>query len=227
MDATATLVLQCMLFGAAGFAVGVGLAIALRAAGRRYGLDVEHQSVLASPLSFLLATIAVRDTLAWSSLRTETVDRIVHLLDLALIALVGWILAVVAVVIERALLSYRYPDASLEDRFARHQRTKITLITRLTKAVIATFVVVAILWTIPEVRQIGIGLLASASVLGVIAGIAAQSSLGNLFAGIQIAFTDAIRIDDIVVIDDAWGRIDEITLTYVAVRVWDDTSLIL
>ena len=65
----------------------------------------------------------------------------------------------------------------------------------------------------------GVGILASAGVLGVIAGLAAQTTLGNLFAGLQIAFTDAIRIDDIVVVQGLTGRIDEITLTYVAVRV--------
>jgi small-conductance mechanosensitive channel len=72
-----------------------------------------------------------------------------------------------------------------------------------------------------------LGILASASVIGVIVGLAAQTTLGNLFAGLQIAFTDAIRIDDIVVIGGQQGRIEEISLTYVAVRQSDNTTLIL
>ena len=63
--------------------------------------------------------------------------------------------------------------------------------------------------------------------MAVIVGLAAQTTLGNLFAGMQIAFTDAIRIDDIVVVEEQWGKVEEITLTYVAVRVWDGTSVIL
>jgi small-conductance mechanosensitive channel len=85
----------------------------------------------------------------------------------------------------------------------------------------------AILWTIPPLRDLGAGIFASASVIGVIGGLAAQTTLGNLFAGLQIAFTDAIRIDDIVVVQGLTGRIEDITLTYVSVRVQDNTTLIL
>jgi small-conductance mechanosensitive channel len=95
------------------------------------------------------------------------------------------------------------------------------------QAVIVVITVGAMLWTAPTLRDIGVGLLASAGVLGVIVGLAAQTTLGNLFAGLQIAFTDAIRIDDIVVVQGQRGRIEEITLTYVAVRSWDNTTHIL
>jgi hypothetical protein len=94
-------------------------------------------------------------------------------------------------------------------------------------AVVVTIVVAAALWTIPAVREVGVGIFASAGVVGIVFGLAAQTSLANIFAGIQIAFTDGIRIDDIVDIEGQWGRIEEITLTYVVVRVWDGTSLIL
>ena len=128
--------------------------------------------------------------------------------------------------VERAMLA-RYPDTGLEDRRSRHVRTKIILVARVAQAGVATITVAAILWTIPPLRDIGLGILASASVIGVIVGLAAQTTLGNLFAGLQIAFTDAIRIDDIVVISGQQGRIEEITLTYVAVRQSDNTTLIL
>ena len=97
----------------------------------------------------------------------------------------------------------------------------------MTQAVVGAITVAAILFTIPPLRDIGLGILASAGVIGVVVGLAAQTTLGNLFAGLQIAFTDAIRIDDIVVIGVQQGRIEEITLTYVAVRQSDNTTLIL
>ncbi len=85
----------------------------------------------------------------------------------------------------------------------------------------------AILLTFPALQAAGASLLASAGVVGIIAGVAAQSTLGNLFAGIQLAFSDAIRIDDVVVVEQQWGTIEEITLTYVVVHVWDDRRLVL
>ena len=70
-------------------------------------------------------------------------------------------------------------------------------------------------------------MLASAGLISVVAALAAQSTLGNLFAGLQLAFSDAVRIDDVVVVEGEWGRIEELTLTYVAVQIWDDRRLIL
>jgi hypothetical protein len=74
---------------------------------------------------------------------------------------------------------------------------------------------------------VGASLLASAGLVSVVVGVAAQSTLANVFAGIQLAFSDAIRIDDVVVVDGQWGRIDEITLSYVVVHLWDDRRLVL
>jgi len=83
------------------------------------------------------------------------------------------------------------------------------------------------LMTFPGVRALGASLLASAGLISVIAAVAAQSTLGNLIAGLQLAFSDAVRIDDVVVVEGEWGRIEELTLTYVAVQIWDDRRLIL
>src|SRR5258706_10199305 len=82
------------------------------------------------------------------------------------------------------------------------------------------------LMTFPNVRQIGASLLASAGVAGLVAGIAARPVLGNLIAGLQIALSQPIRLDDVVVIQGEWGRIEEITGTYVSVRLWDQRRLI-
>lgn len=98
---------------------------------------------------------------------------------------------------------------------------------RVTVAVIVVLAVGAVLLTFPAMRAAGASILASAGLLSLVAGLAAQSSLANTFAGMQIAFTDAIRVDDVVVLNGEFGRIEEITLTYVVVHAWDDRRLIL
>jgi hypothetical protein len=82
------------------------------------------------------------------------------------------------------------------------------------------------LMTFPAVRQVGASLLASAGVAGLVAGIAARPVLGNLIAGLQIALSQPIRLDDVVVIQGEWGRVEEITGTYVSIRIWDQRRLI-
>jgi small-conductance mechanosensitive channel len=86
--------------------------------------------------------------------------------------------------------------------------------------------VVAILMTFERVRQLGLSILASAGILGIIVGFAAQRSIATIFAGFQIAITQPIRIDDVVIVEGEWGWIEEITLTYVLVRIWDLRRLV-
>jgi small-conductance mechanosensitive channel len=81
--------------------------------------------------------------------------------------------------------------------------------------------------TFARLRTLGASLLASAGVAGIVGGLAAQSTLGNVFAGLQLAFTDALRFDDVVVVEGEWGRIEELTLTYVVVHLWDERRLVL
>jgi small-conductance mechanosensitive channel len=103
----------------------------------------------------------------------------------------------------------------------------VHVIGRVVYVVIGVFAVACILMLFQEVRHVGTTLLASAGIVGIIAGVAGQKSLANLFAGFQIALAQPIREDDVVVVEGAWGRIEEITLSYVVVHVWDDTRLVL
>jgi small-conductance mechanosensitive channel len=218
--------IACGIGAAVAFAVGLAVTIGLRWLARRLQVSLEWTAATRSPIVALFVVVAVKVILEFADAQREWADAVVRLLDVALIAIVGWILLVVARVIEKGALG-KFPATSLEDRRSRHARTKITLLRRVTDAVVVTIVVAAALWTIPAVREVGVGIFASAGVVGIVFGLAAQTSLANIFAGIQIAFTDGIRIDDIVDIEGQWGRIEEITLTYVVVRVWDGTSLIL
>ncbi len=226
-DASAlTVIIVCIVAAAIAFVVGVAVTILIRRLAARRNLQVGRRPIWRAPFTVLLVVLAIRGVLGRAGTHREWVGGAGHILGLAAIAIVGWLLTVVAVGIERALLA-RFPEAGLGDRRSRHVRTKIILVTRVVQALIVAVTAAAILWTIPPLRDIGAGILASAGLIGVIAGLAAQTTLGNLFAGLQIAFTDAIRIDDIVVVQGLTGRIEEITLTYVAVRLRDNTTLIL
>lgn len=109
---------------------------------------------------------------------------------------------------------------------ARRVATHLELIRKVLNVIIIILAVSAALMTFDAVRQVGISLLASAGVAGIILGFAAQKSIATLIAGIQIAVTQPIRIDDVVIVENEWGRIEEITLTYVVVRIWDQRRLI-
>ena len=108
----------------------------------------------------------------------------------------------------------------------RRRTTQLLVVHRLILVVVAVIAVGSSLFTFPEMRAIGTSILASAGIASIIAGLAAQSILGNLIAGIQVAFTNAIRVDDVVVVEGEWGRIGEINLSYVVVYIWDERRLV-
>ncbi|MGW3808221.1 mechanosensitive ion channel family protein [Micromonospora sp. NPDC005113] len=151
---------------------------------------------------------------------------LLHLLVLVVIATVAWLVAALLVVVEDTALARFRVDVP-DNRHARQVRTQVVMLRRLTIAVIVILAVGVMLMTFPSVRGIGAGVLTSAGVVGVVAALAAQSLLGNVFAGLQLAFSDAVRLDDVVVVEGEWGRIEELTLSYVVVQIWDDRRLIL
>jgi small-conductance mechanosensitive channel len=109
----------------------------------------------------------------------------------------------------------------------RSLQTRLRVLRQLIIFILVIICAAAILMNFDPVRQIGTGLLASAGVAGVIVGFAAQKSLSTIIAGLQIAFTNPMKIDDVVVVDGEYGQIEEISLTYVVVRAWDQRRLIL
>ncbi|MCG5448215.1 MULTISPECIES: mechanosensitive ion channel family protein [Micromonospora] len=151
---------------------------------------------------------------------------LLHLLILGVIATLAWLVACLLVVVEDTALARFRVDVP-DNRHARRVRTQVVMLRRLTIAVIVILTVGVMLMTFPSVRGIGAGVLTSAGVVGVVAALAAQSLLGNVFAGVQLAFSDAVRLDDVVVVEGEWGRIEELTLSYVVVQIWDDRRLIL
>ncbi len=110
---------------------------------------------------------------------------------------------------------------------ARKSLTQLNVFKGIANSVIITIAIAIGLLTFEQARTIGLSLLTSAGIIGIIVGFAAQKSIGLILAGIQIAITQPIRLDDVVIVEGEWGRIEEITLTYVVVKIWDERRLIL
>jgi len=109
---------------------------------------------------------------------------------------------------------------------ARKIYTQVHVISKVAYAVITVFTIASVLMLFEEVRSYGKNILASAGVVGIIIGFAAQKTISNLFAGFQIAMTQPIRLDDVVIVEGEWGRVEEISLTYVVIRIWDERRLV-
>jgi small-conductance mechanosensitive channel len=145
--------------------------------------------------------------------------------SLLLIISVAWLLIKLVYVLEDLILNQYSID--LKDNLeARRIHTQIQILKKVVIVVVGVLALAAALMTFEKVRQLGTTLLASAGIVGIIVGLAAQKSISTLFAGIQMDITQPIRIDDVVIVENEWGRIEEITLTYVVVRIWDLRRLI-
>jgi small-conductance mechanosensitive channel len=118
-------------------------------------------------------------------------------------------------------------DLQVKDNLkARVMHTQVNLAVKIFLVIIIITAIVSILMTFEKVRQLGLSIMASAGVLGMIIGFAAQRSIATIFAGFQVAITQPIRIDDVVIVEGEWGWIENITLTYVVVRIWDLRRLV-
>ena len=150
---------------------------------------------------------------------------LVHVLSIWIIIGVSWLLIRFFNIIKILILS-RYEISAKDNLEARRISTQLDVIQRVFSFLIILVAIALILMTFDKVRQIGVSILASAGIAGIIIGFAAQRSLATLIAGIQIAIAQPIRIDDVVIVENEWGWIEEITLTYVVVRIWDQRRLI-
>lgn len=157
----------------------------------------------------------------------EPFDEIVQKTTQALFFIsVGWILLNSVNILEDMAFVY-YQEERGDQLQERKVRTQLQFLKRIMGVVIFILVLASVLLTFDKVRQVGATLLTSAGVAGIIIGVAAQKSLANLLAGLQIAITQPIKIDDAVIVEGEWGNIEEITLTYVVVKIWDKRRIVL
>ncbi|MEU6868572.1 mechanosensitive ion channel domain-containing protein [Streptomyces sp. NPDC046876] len=176
------------------------------------------------PFQVLLCALLLRGSYRQARILPEHTTAVGRGLVLVLIASAAWLLVRIATAVVDSAYA-RFADRTADEARVRRVRTQITLIHRVVTAVVVVVSVAAMLLTFPEMRAVGASMLASAGLIGIVAGIAAQSTLGNLFAGLQIAFGDTVRIGDTVVVDGEWGTVEEITLTFLVVRTWDERRI--
>jgi len=150
---------------------------------------------------------------------------LVHILDLWIIGAMAWIAKRTIEMIRQAIVG-RYPIDVEDNLNARRIRTQTRILVRILNGTIVILAIALMLLTFPGVREFGVSLLVSAGFAAIVVGMAAQKSLGSVLAGIQIAITQPIRLDDVVIVEGEWGRVEELTLTYVVVRIWDQRRLV-
>lgn len=177
------------------------------------------------PFEFILPLLGLQ--IVWNNAppNLHLIELIRHLNSLLLIAAITWFgIQCIRGACEAVVALH--PINVADNLEARQVHTQSRVISRMLMSIVALIGLSSILMSFPNIRQIGMSLLASAGLAGLVAGIAARPVLGNLIAGLQIALSQPIRLDDVVIVQNEWGWIEEITGTYVVVRLWDERRLV-
>ena len=181
---------------------------------------------LRGPLYMVFPLLAISFTLPLMKLSPELLGYIQQIISVLFTIGVSWLVAKFIFVIEDLILS-KYKLDEKDNLKARKVYTQMQFFKKAGIIVIAIVALAIILTNFSKLRQLGTTILASAGVIGIIIGFAAQRTIATFIAGLQIAITQPLRIDDVVIVENEWGRIEEITLTYVVVRIWDLRRLVL
>ncbi|MFT8243094.1 mechanosensitive ion channel family protein [Roseomonas sp. BN140053] len=177
------------------------------------------------PITAMLVLLALGMTLPLAPFSHATTLAVAQALLFIFVLVVGWNL-VTAMTLGAEVYLRRFRLDVEDNLLARKHVTQVRILLRAAQTLLLIVTVSAALMTIPEVRQYGVSLFASAGAAGLLLGLAARPLLSNLLAGIQIAMTQPIRVEDAVVLEGEWGWIENITGTYVVVRLWDLRRLI-
>ncbi|GAA2045975.1 hypothetical protein GCM10009720_28590 [Yaniella flava] len=214
---------------AIGALVGVVLtaivALVVRFVLRRRPRLRSHLKTVLGPAFVAMFFLGARIGLELSGQEISGYQVLAFLLLIGTAAGFAWLALRVVNVIERRV-ELQYDEVTTEDRRGRRIKTQMQLIKRVLNTIIIIIALSAILLAIPQVRALGAGILASAGLVSVVAALAVQTMLTNVFAGMQLAFTDAIRVGDVVVIDEYYGTIEDITMSYVVLKIWDGRRII-
>ncbi|MER7899476.1 mechanosensitive ion channel domain-containing protein [Streptomyces sp. NPDC096046] len=178
------------------------------------------------PYQLVLGAALLRGSYDEAQLLQSREEAVGRVLALVLIGSAAWlIIRIAAAIVETSYSRYAHARVHRDPARVRRVRTQVTLIMRVLSAIVGVVAAASMLLTFPAFKAAGASLLASAGILGIVAGVAAQSTLSNMFAGFQIAFGDMVRIGDTVVVDGEWGTVEEITLTFLTVRTWDERRI--
>ncbi len=181
---------------------------------------------LKMPMLVLVPILCMHIALSGLDVEGGWFDALQGVSYLGVLGLIAWLL-IKSLDLLSDMIAYNY-NISIEDNLRERKILTQLLYLRRVGAVVITLFFLAIgLMEFEQAKELGVGLITSAGITGIILGFAAQKSLANLLAGFQIAFTQPIRLDDVVVVEGEWGRIEEITLTYIVVKIWDKRRLVL
>jgi small-conductance mechanosensitive channel len=178
------------------------------------------------PSRWILPLLALMAALPAARLSEDVLTPIERAVGLGLIAATAWLVILISHIVSD-LISARYRIDLADNLSARRVHTQIEVLHRIVVVIVVVVALSIMLMTFPAIKHIGVSLLASAGLAGLVVGMAMKSTLSSLIAGIQIAFTQPIRIEDVVVVEGEWGWIEEIGTTYVVVRIWDLRRLVL
>ena len=207
---------------AAGTLVAIVAFYLVKRAKKIYKIDENAIKGLRKPLFTVILLLSLGPALDYLQLHLSWLDRSRQVL---LIFAGAWLL-VQFVALGRSALINQFDITAGDNLKARKVFTQVRVFERVAIVLIVVIALGLALMTFESIRQIGISLLTSAGIAGIIVGLAAQKLIGNILAGLQIAITQPIRIDDVVIVEGEWGRIEEITLTYVVVNIWDKRRLV-
>jgi small-conductance mechanosensitive channel len=177
------------------------------------------------PARWILPILTLFFALPLTALPPSMKIPIRHTLGLGLIGCAAW-LGIALIEVFEDVIAHRYRVDVQDNLRARKIQTQTQVLHRIAVVVVSIVAISVMLMTFPEIRQFGVSLFASAGLAGLVVAMAARPTLSSLIAGVQIALTEPIRIDDVVIVDGEWGRIEEIGTTYVVVRIWDLRRLI-
>ena len=194
---------------------------------KRTGGPIENSLVRHAerPTRWIFPLLGIILALPALPVRDELVQIARHVVGVGVIASIGWVIIFLGEVLSDALYARHRMDIA-DNLTARRVRTQITVLQRIFTLLVIIITTAIILMTFPAIHQLGTSLLASAGIAGIVVGMAMKSTLSSLIAGLQIALTEPIRIDDVVIVAGEWGWIEEILTTYVVVRTWDLRRLV-
>ncbi len=177
------------------------------------------------PVLVILLQIALLISLNYIELTEKTIDLVKKIVNISLTFTIAWLFMALINLGKRILI--KNIDLTQKDNYeARKIFTRFSILEKILFVIIIFIAIAAALMNFESIRKLGISLFASAGIAGIIIGLAAQKIIGTFLAGIQLAITQPIKIDDVVIIENEWGRIEEINLTFVVVRIWDKRRLI-
>ena len=223
------------LWSAAGLAGAVALALAVhrtfftiaRRVVRRTSSVLDESLIRhsESPTRLILPLLGILAALPLLPITAFALSATRHAVALGLIAAVAW-LAIATIDVFDDLVAHRYTIDVADNLAARRIQTQVEMLRHIVAVVIIIITVAIMLMTFPSIRHVGESLFASAGVAALVAGLAARTTLTNLLAGVQLAITQPIRLEDVVIVEGEWGWIEEINTTYVVVRIWDLRRLV-